>query len=254
MTRNKNIHAPDYRVVLNRVSVPDLSRRGRYNATKMETMLNFWCMSASVVFKEIDAQCHSVLLTSGTLSPLDSFASELGANFPVRVEASHVINVATQLFVGVVSTCNDVSLKGVCALLFCYQFALTIFAGDYQNQTSTHYQDAIGASLTAISRVTPGGVLVFVSSYTMMNRLKERWDGTGGFATYNVYVRCVYNFFHFRFVDADRGHDWGPHLLRAARLQGDERHAGGLLRTAGRAAGQGHSGSRVQRWDIDTMC
>eukprot|EP01034_Spumella_vulgaris_P023649 gene23649-29890_t len=162
MLRNNRTHAPDYRVVLNRVSAPDYSRRGRPGATKMETMLNFWCMSASVVFKEIDAQCHSVLLTSGTLSPLDSFASELGASFPVRVEASHVINVATQLFVGVVNTCNDVLLKG-----------------DYTNQTSTNYQDAIGASLTAISRVTPGGVLVFVSSYTMLNRLRDRWESTG---------------------------------------------------------------------------
>lgn len=34
----------------------------------------------------------SILLTSGTLSPLDSFAAELGLPFPVRLENPHVID------------------------------------------------------------------------------------------------------------------------------------------------------------------
>ncbi len=36
-------------------------------------------------------QVRSILLTSGTLSPLDSFAHELGLAFPVRLENGHVI-------------------------------------------------------------------------------------------------------------------------------------------------------------------
>ena len=35
---------------------------------------------------------RSILLTSGTLSPLDSFAHELGLAFPVRLENGHVID------------------------------------------------------------------------------------------------------------------------------------------------------------------
>ena len=34
----------------------------------------------------------SILLTSGTLSPLDSFAAELALPFPVRLENPHVID------------------------------------------------------------------------------------------------------------------------------------------------------------------
>ena len=37
-------------------------------------------------------QVRSILLTSGTLSPLDSFAHELGLDFPVRLENPHVIS------------------------------------------------------------------------------------------------------------------------------------------------------------------
>ena len=37
-------------------------------------------------------QCaRSVVLTSGTLSPMKSFASELGVEFPIQLEANHVI-------------------------------------------------------------------------------------------------------------------------------------------------------------------
>ena len=36
--------------------------------------------------------CRSIILTSGTLSPMASFASELGASFPVQLEANHVIH------------------------------------------------------------------------------------------------------------------------------------------------------------------
>jgi len=34
----------------------------------------------------------NILLTSGTLSPLDSFAAELSLDFPVRLENPHVID------------------------------------------------------------------------------------------------------------------------------------------------------------------
>ena len=36
-------------------------------------------------------QAHSIVLTSGTLSPMTSFSSELGVKFAIQLEASHVI-------------------------------------------------------------------------------------------------------------------------------------------------------------------
>lgn len=35
---------------------------------------------------------HSIVLTSGTLSPMGSFSSELGVKFSIQLEANHVIN------------------------------------------------------------------------------------------------------------------------------------------------------------------
>lgn len=34
---------------------------------------------------------RNVILSSGTLSPMSSFASELGVPFPIQLEANHVI-------------------------------------------------------------------------------------------------------------------------------------------------------------------
>jgi Fanconi anemia group J protein len=36
-------------------------------------------------------RAHSIVLTSGTLSPMTSFSSELGVKFAIQLEASHVI-------------------------------------------------------------------------------------------------------------------------------------------------------------------
>ncbi|KAH3885498.1 hypothetical protein DPMN_009492 [Dreissena polymorpha] len=35
--------------------------------------------------------CRNVVLSSGTLSPMSTFASELGTEFPIQLEANHII-------------------------------------------------------------------------------------------------------------------------------------------------------------------
>lgn len=43
------------------------------------------------------AQVRCIVLTSGTLSPMDSFASELGVTFHQRLEAPHVVDMKKQV-------------------------------------------------------------------------------------------------------------------------------------------------------------
>jgi regulator of telomere elongation helicase 1 len=41
-------------------------------------ILSFWCFSSGVTMRQlIQGKCRSIILASGTLSPLDSFAAEL---------------------------------------------------------------------------------------------------------------------------------------------------------------------------------
>uniref|UniRef100_A0A3Q2G9H1 DNA 5'-3' helicase n=1 Tax=Cyprinodon variegatus TaxID=28743 RepID=A0A3Q2G9H1_CYPVA len=43
-------------------------------------------------FSDLSGTVHSIVLTSGTLSPMGSFSSELGVKFTIQLEANHVIN------------------------------------------------------------------------------------------------------------------------------------------------------------------
>ncbi|MEQ2194355.1 hypothetical protein XENOCAPTIV_027963 [Xenoophorus captivus] len=54
--------------------------------------LSFWCLNPAVAFSDLSATVHSIVLTSGTLSPMASFSSELGVKFTIQLEANHVIN------------------------------------------------------------------------------------------------------------------------------------------------------------------
>ena len=43
------------------------------------------------VFSELGSEARCIILTSGTLSPMATFSSELGVKFPIQLEANHVI-------------------------------------------------------------------------------------------------------------------------------------------------------------------
>jgi hypothetical protein len=102
---------------------------------------------------------------SGTLSPLTFFASELGTPFPIRLEASHVIDPKTQVWVGAVSCSNRVNLN--CS---------------YGNQAAFNFQDAVATAIINYSQEIPGGILVFFPSYSLLEKLVQRWKDTGAYA------------------------------------------------------------------------
>lgn len=66
-------------------------------------ILSYWCFNPGVAMQdltkpEIGVRC--MILTSGTLSPMESFAYELKLPFPIRLENPHVIQ-AEQIWVGI---------------------------------------------------------------------------------------------------------------------------------------------------------
>ena len=52
---------------------------GLHQRTRTVRVLSFWCFNSAVAMDSLaNAGARSIILTSGTLSPLDSFAFELG--------------------------------------------------------------------------------------------------------------------------------------------------------------------------------
>jgi Fanconi anemia group J protein len=127
---------------------------------------SLWCLNPSIAFRQISDPAHSILLTSGTLAPLDSFASELGAAFPIRLEAPHVVNMRTQVWAGVVG-------QGVPGN------AGTPLIATYQHADGCAFQDSLGLVVLEMCRCIPDGVLLFMPSYGMMEKVTLRWKATG---------------------------------------------------------------------------
>ncbi|GLE00638.1 hypothetical protein PINS_up009395 [Pythium insidiosum] len=147
------------------------SRSRGYNnmssgSSEWEFKLCIWCLNAAVAFSDVVRQVRSVILTSGTLSPMDSFAGELGTEFPIRLEASHVVDMRRQVFIGaVMNGPGGVDLSCV-----------------YRNQQEFRFQDSMGELLHQYAQVVPGGLLMFFPSYMLMEKLETRWRQTGVWA------------------------------------------------------------------------
>lgn len=71
--------------------------------------LSFWCFNAGIIMQDLaKSGVRNFILTSGTLSPLDSFAYELALEFPkeCRLENPHVIDTR-QIWVGAVAKATN---------------------------------------------------------------------------------------------------------------------------------------------------
>ncbi|XP_072043286.1 uncharacterized protein [Amphiura filiformis] len=132
------------------------------NEAQLNTTLHFWCLNPAVAFSDFGSDVRCIILTSGTLSPMNSFASELGVNFPIQLEANHVIH-KSQVWVGTVA----LGPSG------------TSLNASYRNAETFAFQDDIGRLLLHVCEVIPYGVLCFLPSYSMLSKLMDRWQTTG---------------------------------------------------------------------------
>lgn len=157
MLLENNRYADDFKMVL---QLGNSSYNSKFD--NRDTKLGFWCLNPAVCFHSIKQKCRSVILTSGTLSPMSSFASELDMSFPVRLEAAHVIDVSKQVYASAVANYAGTPLSAV-----------------YANQQNPSYQHALGNLLRVVVRMTRGGVLIFFPSYSMMNKFHVAWEDMG---------------------------------------------------------------------------
>uniref|UniRef100_A0A8D3AW37 DNA 5'-3' helicase n=1 Tax=Scophthalmus maximus TaxID=52904 RepID=A0A8D3AW37_SCOMX len=180
LLRDNGRSAEDYRVALQRsyawtnkvpADVPDAQgffvrprprQRQSVRVKKEVLTLSFWCLNPAVAFSDLSGSVRSIVLTSGTLSPMGSFSSELGVKFSIQLEANHVIK-KSQVWVGTVGA----GPKGrkLCAT--------------FQHAETFAFQDEVGALLLHVCQVMAKGVLCFLPSYKMLDKLRDRWTNTG---------------------------------------------------------------------------
>nr|AAR27232.1 DEAH helicase isoform 6 [Mus spretus] len=130
---------------------------------KQGKVLSYWCFSPSQSMRELVCQgVRTLILTSGTLAPLSSFALEKQIPFPVCLENPHIID-KNQLWVGIVPRGPDgVQLSSA-----------------YDKRFSEECLSSLGKALSNIARVVPHGLLVFFPSYPVMEKSLEFWQVQG---------------------------------------------------------------------------
>jgi Rad3-related DNA helicase len=123
-------------------------------------ILHFWCFSPGVTLRDIrNLGVGSMVLTSGTLAPLKSFATQLREPFPSILEGPHVIDNKRQLWVGVVT-------KGVLGRKL---------NSSYRYRSTSAYQTELGSTVANFARIIPQGLLVFFPSYPVMTGCLNSW-------------------------------------------------------------------------------
>lgn len=151
--------------------------KSQSSASKKPWILNFWCFSAGKALKQLKGLgVRSLLLASGTLSPMGALKADFDLPFPIELENKHVIR-NSQIWVSAVS-------KGPSG----GQLNSTM-----KNRGLNTYKDELGNSIIDICLTmlgkgisnTPkgakinGGVLVFFPTYFVMEDCIKRWKESG---------------------------------------------------------------------------
>lgn len=133
-------------------------------STKSDFTIDFWCLNPGITFKQIVQELKpiSIVLTSGTMSPMDSYEAELKIDFKLKLSCRHVIDPEKQVFVRVVK--NSLNRQ--------------LFNFSYLERSKETLVLDLGNSLINLLRVVPAGVLVFFSSYSVLTGTIKTWKET----------------------------------------------------------------------------
>ncbi|XP_036178028.1 regulator of telomere elongation helicase 1 isoform X2 [Myotis myotis] len=147
---------------------PDTSHRGTAHRSdawsstasrRQGKVLSYWCFSPGCCMRELVRQgVRTLLLTSGTLAPVSSFALEMQIPFPVCLENPHVID-KHQIWVGIVPRGPDGAQ----------------LSSAFDKRFSDECLSSLGKTLVNITRVVPHGLLVFFPSYPVLEKSLAFW-------------------------------------------------------------------------------
>ncbi|KAJ8868596.1 hypothetical protein PR048_030134 [Dryococelus australis] len=110
----------------------------------------------------LDQGVRCIVLTSGTLSPLNALIKELSIPIGVTLENPHVIQ-PSQICVGIIDKGPD---------------SVTLDSS-FRNRGSQEYVMSLGRTILNLSRLIPHGLLVFFPSYTIMKNCQDAWQEDG---------------------------------------------------------------------------
>lgn len=131
-------------------------------ATVPNPILHFTCLDAAIAMKPVFDRFSSVIITSGTLSPLEMYPKMLG--FTTVMQESYSMTLARRSFLPMIVT------RGSDQAQVSSSFQIRNDPGVVRNY---------GNIVLEFSRITPDGIAVFFPSYLYMESIISMWQGMG---------------------------------------------------------------------------
>lgn len=131
-----------------------------------QPVLRLACLDASLAIRWIVKKFHTVVITSGTLSPLDTYPRML--NFSVVVSASFNMSM---------------DRRCVCPLIMTKGSDQVALSSKYNDRQTEDIPRNYGQGLIQLARCVPDGIVAFFVSYVFMQKVVTIWSEDCGVLT-----------------------------------------------------------------------
>ncbi|EAQ83884.1 hypothetical protein CHGG_10288 [Chaetomium globosum CBS 148.51] len=125
-------------------------------------VLHFTCLDAAIAIKPVFDRFSSVVITSGTMSPLEMYPKML--DFPTVVQESYSMTLARRSFLPMIVTRGSDQAS---------------ISTSFQVRNEPSVVRNYGSLLTEFAKITPDGLVVFFPSYLYMESIISMWQGMG---------------------------------------------------------------------------
>lgn len=129
-------------------------------ATVPNPIFHFTCLDASIAMKPVFERFSSVVITSGTISPLEMYPKML--QFDCVVQESYSMTLARRSFLPMVVT------RGSDQVAISSRFEIRNDPSVVRNY---------GNLMIEFSKITPDGLVIFFPSYLYMESIISMWQG-----------------------------------------------------------------------------
>lgn len=125
-------------------------------------VLHFSCLDAAIAIRPVFERFSSVIITSGTISPLEMYPKML--DFTAVVQESYPMSLARKSFLPMIVTRGSDQVA---------------ISSGFQVRNEPSVVRNYGNLLTEFSKITPDGMVVFFPSYLYMESIISMWQGMG---------------------------------------------------------------------------
>ncbi|KOS19810.1 DNA repair helicase RAD3 [Escovopsis weberi] len=125
-------------------------------------ILHFTCLDAAIAIRPVFERFYSVIITSGTISPLEMYPKML--DFSTVIQESYSMTLARKSFLPMIVTRGSDQAS---------------VSSGFQVRNEPSVVRNYGNLLTEFAKITPDGMVVFFPSYLYMESIISMWQGMG---------------------------------------------------------------------------